>query len=258
MTDADRRNQWNMLPTDKPVRTAAPRWTGERHTVTQTWAGPDGGTQKRQPSPPIQLADRLARTAFQRRRSRSARRQRPSGWRFRPCSCFREGRAAGSTGGANESAPACLIGRCKVPSPNGVCSARLAGLARPFSRAHICLVAVDRRPGSVRSPIIAGRFAARDAQRACGSSFEAAARASAANDRGLSPAADEADMLGWLMRALGQAYILGRHHFTLLVYASETSLFQRMLASAPHTATAAHVWPAAVPSLVIAAPPRVS
>jgi hypothetical protein len=47
----------------------------------------------------------------------------------------------------------------------------------------------------------------------------------------------------WLMLALGQAFILGRHYLKLLVYASETALFQGILARAPHTAAPSLVWP---------------
>ena len=67
-------------------------------------------------------------------------------------------------------------------------------------------------------------------------------------------------MHGWLMRTLGQAYILGHHHRTLLADASETALFHRMPAFAPHAATTIAVCPvaAAVWTFTITAPARVS
>lgn len=43
--------------------------------------------------------------------------------------------------------------------------------------------------------------------------------------------------------AIGELYILGRHYLKLVVYASETSLFQNALAHAAYTAAPAVVWP---------------
>jgi hypothetical protein len=43
--------------------------------------------------------------------------------------------------------------------------------------------------------------------------------------------------------AIGELYILGRHYLKLVVYASETALFQNALAHATYTAAPAVVWP---------------
>jgi hypothetical protein len=43
--------------------------------------------------------------------------------------------------------------------------------------------------------------------------------------------------------AIGEVYILGRHYLKLVVYASETALFQHALAHATYTAAPAVVWP---------------
>jgi hypothetical protein len=59
----------------------------------------------------------------------------------------------------------------------------------------------------------------------------------------LSPGAPRSDIHSWLVLALGQTYIIGRHYLKLLVYASETSLFQGTLAHAAYTAAPALVWP---------------
>jgi hypothetical protein len=59
----------------------------------------------------------------------------------------------------------------------------------------------------------------------------------------LSPGAPRTDMDLWLVLGAGQAYIVGRHYLKLLVYASETSLFQGALAHAGYTAAPVLVWP---------------
>lgn len=47
----------------------------------------------------------------------------------------------------------------------------------------------------------------------------------------------------WVVVALGEFYILGRHYLKLLFYASQTSFFQNALAHASYTAAPAVVWP---------------
>jgi hypothetical protein len=59
----------------------------------------------------------------------------------------------------------------------------------------------------------------------------------------VSPGAPRSALHSWLVLGLGQAYIIGRHYLKLLVYASETSLFQGMLAHAAYTAAPVLVWP---------------
>jgi hypothetical protein len=62
----------------------------------------------------------------------------------------------------------------------------------------------------------------------------------------------------WLAFAIGQAYVLARVCLKLLVYASQTALFQSMLAHAEYTAAPMPVWPesATVESMKNAAPPQ--
>jgi hypothetical protein len=57
------------------------------------------------------------------------------------------------------------------------------------------------------------------------------------------PGAPGAGLSMWLVLALGELYILGRHYLKLLFYASETSFFQGALAHAAYTAAPALVWP---------------
>lgn len=47
----------------------------------------------------------------------------------------------------------------------------------------------------------------------------------------------------WVVLAIGELYILGRHYLKLLFYASEVVLFQTSLAHASYTAAPAVVWP---------------
>jgi hypothetical protein len=72
----------------------------------------------------------------------------------------------------------------------------------------------------------------------------------------LASGAPRAGLQMWLMLALGQAYIIGRHYLKLLVYASETALFQGALAHAAYTAAPTVVWPdsPAVETITNAAP----
>jgi hypothetical protein len=59
----------------------------------------------------------------------------------------------------------------------------------------------------------------------------------------LATGAPRAGVHMWMALALGQAYIIGRHYLKLLVYASETALFQGALAHAAYTAAPTVVWP---------------
>ena len=47
----------------------------------------------------------------------------------------------------------------------------------------------------------------------------------------------------WIVLAVGELYILGRHYLKLLFYASETAFFQGALAHAAYTAAPMPVWP---------------
>jgi hypothetical protein len=57
------------------------------------------------------------------------------------------------------------------------------------------------------------------------------------------PGAPRAGIHTWIVFAVGEVYILGRHYVKLLFYASETSLFQSLMAHAAYTAAPAVVWP---------------
>jgi hypothetical protein len=57
------------------------------------------------------------------------------------------------------------------------------------------------------------------------------------------PGAPRSGVALWLVLALGELYILGRHYLKLLFYASETVFFQGALAHAAYTAAPALVWP---------------
>jgi hypothetical protein len=139
-------------------------------------------------------------------------------------------------------------------------SGLLAAFALLFDYARIRVVVEDRR-SAIGSLLAAGRFMARHAGRVGGLFLlnAVAYLVLVGAYGGLSAGAGGTDMHGWLMLALGQAYILGRHYLKLLVYASETSLFQGMLAHAAYTAAPALVWPdsPAVESITNAEPARV-
>lgn len=57
------------------------------------------------------------------------------------------------------------------------------------------------------------------------------------------PGAPRSGIGMWMVLALGELYILGRHYLKLLFYASETVFFQGALAHAGYTAAPALVWP---------------
>jgi hypothetical protein len=125
-----------------------------------------------------------------------------------------------------------------------VFSALLAFFALLLDFARIRIVVEDRR--SALGSLLAGvRFLARHGRRVCGLFLlnAAAYLLLIAVYGALSPGAPRTDMHMWLILALGQAYIVGRHYLKLLVYASETALFQGALAHAAYTAAPALVWP---------------
>lgn len=57
------------------------------------------------------------------------------------------------------------------------------------------------------------------------------------------PGAPRSGLQMWVVLALGELYIIGRHYLKLLFYASQTAFFQRALAHATYTATPMPVWP---------------
>lgn len=59
----------------------------------------------------------------------------------------------------------------------------------------------------------------------------------------IDPRAPGAGWRIWIVLAVGELYILGRHYLKLLSYASQVSLFQSSLAHASYTAAPAVVWP---------------
>jgi hypothetical protein len=125
-----------------------------------------------------------------------------------------------------------------------VFAALLAALVLVFDYARIRIVVEDRR--SALSALVAGgRFIARHRGRVTGLFVlnSLAYLALLAAYAALSPGAPRTDMHLWLVFGLGQAYIFGRHYLKLLVYASETSLFQGTLAHAAYTAAPAPIWP---------------
>ena len=58
-----------------------------------------------------------------------------------------------------------------------------------------------------------------------------------------SPGAPGSGLVMWMVLLLGQAYIVARHYLKLVFYASETSLFQSVLAHADYTAAPVIEWP---------------
>jgi hypothetical protein len=125
-----------------------------------------------------------------------------------------------------------------------VFSALLASFALLLDFARIRIVVEDRR-SAVGSLLAGVRFVARNRRRVLGLFLlnAIAYLLLIAAYGALSPGAPRTDMHMWLVLALGQAYIVGRHYLKLLVYASETSLFQGALAHATYTAAPTLVWP---------------
>jgi hypothetical protein len=123
-------------------------------------------------------------------------------------------------------------------------TALLAASALLFDYARVRIVVEDRRSafGAVAA---AARFLAGHARPVAGLFLLNALAwlAVVAAYAALSPGAPRTDMDLWLVLGAGQAYIVGRHYLKLLVYASETSLFQGALAHAGYTAAPVLVWP---------------
>lgn len=120
----------------------------------------------------------------------------------------------------------------------------LATAALLFDFARVRIVVEDRR-SALAAITASGRFVTRHWRRVGGLFLLnlAAWLALAALYAALSPGAPGTDIHLWLGLGLGQAYIIGRHYLKLLVYASETSLFQGALAHAAYTAAPVLVWP---------------
>lgn len=125
-----------------------------------------------------------------------------------------------------------------------VFSALLAGFALLFDFSRVRIVVEDRR-SALGSLLAAARFLGRHKAQAAGLFLLnlAASLLLVAAYGALSPGAPRTDMHLWLVLGLGQAYIVGRHYLKLLVYASETALFQGALAHAAYTAAPVLVWP---------------
>jgi hypothetical protein len=123
-------------------------------------------------------------------------------------------------------------------------TALLAAASLLFDFARVRIVVEDRR-SALGALAASGRFLARHAPRVAGLfALNALAwLALAALYAALSTGAARTDIPLWLGLGLGQAYIIGRHYLKLLVYASETSLFQGALAHAAYTAAPVLVWP---------------
>jgi hypothetical protein len=113
-----------------------------------------------------------------------------------------------------------------------------------FDFARVRVVVEDRR-SAIGALAASGRFVWRHAARVAGLCLlnAAALLLLMAVYAALSPGAPRSDMEVWLVLAVGQAYIFGRHYLKLLVYASETSLFQGVLAHAAYSAAPVLLWP---------------
>ncbi len=120
----------------------------------------------------------------------------------------------------------------------------LALSAMVFDYARVRIVVEDRR-SAFGAVIAAVRFIGRHRRKVLGLFLlnAMALLALVAAYGALSPGAPRTDMHMWLVLLLGQAYIVGRHYLKLVVYASETTLFQGLLAHAAYTAAPALVWP---------------
>jgi hypothetical protein len=123
-------------------------------------------------------------------------------------------------------------------------AAVLAWFALLFDYARIRIVVEDRR-SALGALLAARRFTTRHARTVCALFLlNAAALATLMAAYGvLSPGAPPGDIRMWLVLLVGEAYIAGRHYIKLLVYASETALFQSSLAHAAYTAAPSLVWP---------------
>ena len=126
----------------------------------------------------------------------------------------------------------------------GVFFAFLAMSALVFDFARVRIVVEDRR-SAVGSLLAGGRFMLRHSRRVCALLMlnAVALLTLIAAYAALSPGAPRTDIQGGVVFAVGQAYIVGRHYLKLLVYASETALFQSALAHAEFTSAPVVVWP---------------
>lgn len=123
-------------------------------------------------------------------------------------------------------------------------AALLAVCSLLFDYSRVRLVVEDRR-SAIGALLASMRFLARHPG-AVGRLFLLNGAALAALVAGYAALAPGAPGSGWrLLVALGigQAYIVGRHYVKLLVYASETALFQGALAHADYTAFPLLIWP---------------
>jgi hypothetical protein len=113
-----------------------------------------------------------------------------------------------------------------------------------FDYARVRIVVEDRR-SATGAILAAARFMARHVRPVCALFFlnALALVVVIAACGALSPGPARADMHMWLILALGQIYIVARHYLKLLVYASDTALFQGILVHAGDTAARVPVWP---------------
>jgi hypothetical protein len=123
-------------------------------------------------------------------------------------------------------------------------AAMLAAVVLLFDFTRVRIVVEDRR-SALGALVAGGRFVLGHRGQVLGLFFmnSLAYLALFAAYAALSPGAPRTDMHVWLVLGIGQAYIFGRHYLKLLVYSSETSLFQGMLAHAAYTAAPTPVWP---------------
>jgi len=124
-----------------------------------------------------------------------------------------------------------------------VFSAGLAAFALLFDYARVRIVVEDRR-SALGALVSAGRFLSRYRRRAAALFLlNAGALLALMALYAVAAPGALAGLRGWVALALGQTYIIGRHYLKLLMYASETALFQGTLAHAGYTAAPAVVWP---------------
>jgi hypothetical protein len=136
-------------------------------------------------------------------------------------------------------------------------AALLAACSLLFDYARVRIVVEDRR-SAIGALLASMRFLARHPRAVgCLCLLNAAALAAlVAGYAALAPGAPGSGLRLLVALGLGQAYILGRHYVKLLIYASETALFQGALAHAAYTASPLLIWPdsPAVESLTSAEP----
>jgi hypothetical protein len=126
----------------------------------------------------------------------------------------------------------------------GVFGALLVVINIVFDYARIRIVVEDRR-SAVGAVFAGARFAARHLTRVLGLyGLNALAFLGLIALYALVvPGAPRSGLGMWIVLALGELYILGRHYLKLLFYASETAFFQGALAHAAYTAAPIPVWP---------------